>query len=120
MGLVPEAFVSEFVGKHIFDTHESIFKILGKALLKRDIITHSYPHCWRSHKPVIYRATTQWFILLDKPFFAGKTLKEVALSELEKVRFYPANGKNRIYSMIENRPDWCISRQRIGVCLSPF
>ena len=112
MGLVPEAFVSEFVGKHIFDTHESIFKILGKALLKRDIITHSYPHCWRSHKPVIYRATTQWFILLDKPFFAGKTLKEVALSELEKVRFYPANGKNRIYSMIENRPDWCISRQR--------
>ena len=112
MGLVPKEYVSEFVGKNIFETHESIFKILGSNLLKKSVITHSYPHCWRSHKPVIYRATTQWFILLDKPFYQGKTLKELALSELDKVRFYPQNGKNRIYSMIENRPDWCISRQR--------
>lgn len=112
MGLVPQEYVSEFVGKNIFETHESIFKILGSNLLKKSVITHSYPHCWRSHKPVIYRATTQWFILLDKPFYEGKTLKSLALSELEKVRFYPQNGKNRIYSMIENRPDWCISRQR--------
>ena len=112
MGLVPKAFVNEFVGKNIFETHQSIFKILGKALLKKDVITHSYPHCWRSRKPVIYRATTQWFILLDKPFYEGKTLREVALSALEEVRFYPANGKNRLSSMIENRPDWCISRQR--------
>lgn len=112
MGLVPKEYVGEFVGKNIFETHESIFKILGSSLLKKSVITHSYPHCWRSHKPVIYRATTQWFILLDKPFYEGKTLKELALSELEKVRFYPQNGKNRIYSMIENRPDWCISRQR--------
>lgn len=112
MGLVPREYVGEFVGKNIFETHESIFKILGSSLLKKSVITHSYPHCWRSHKPVIYRATTQWFILLDKPFYEGKTLKSLALSELEKVRFYPQNGKNRIYSMIENRPDWCISRQR--------
>lgn len=112
MGLVPQEYVGEFVGKNIFETHESIFKILGSSLLKKSVITHSYPHCWRSHKPVIYRATTQWFILLDKPFYEGKTLKSLALSELEKVRFYPQNGKNRIYSMIENRPDWCISRQR--------
>lgn len=112
MGLVPKEYVGEFVGKNIFETHESIFKILGSSLLKKSVITHSYPHCWRSHKPVIYRATTQWFILLDKPFYEGKTLKSLALSELEKVRFYPQNGKNRIYSMIENRPDWCISRQR--------
>lgn len=112
MGLVPKEYVGEFVGKNIFETHESIFKILGSNLLKKSVITHSYPHCWRSHKPVIYRATTQWFILLDKPFYQGKTLKELALSELDKVRFYPQNGKNRIYSMIENRPDWCISRQR--------
>lgn len=112
MGLVPKEYVGEFVGKNIFETHESIFKILGSNLLKKSVITHSYPHCWRSHKPVIYRATTQWFILLDKPFYEGKTLKSLALSELEKVRFYPQNGKNRIYSMIENRPDWCISRQR--------
>ena len=112
MGLVPKEYVGEFVGKNIFETHESVFKILGSSLLKKSVITHSYPHCWRSHKPVIYRATTQWFILLDKPFYEGKTLKSLALSELEKVRFYPQNGKNRIYSMIENRPDWCISRQR--------
>lgn len=112
MGLVPKEFVGEFVSKHIFDTHESIFKILGSALLKKEVITHSYPHCWRSHKPVIYRATTQWFILLDKPFYNGKTLKEIALEEIDNVRFYPPNGKNRISSMIENRPDWCISRQR--------
>ena len=112
MGLVLKEYVGEFVGKNIFETHESIFKILGSNLLKKSVITHSYPHCWRSHKPVIYRATTQWFILLDKPFYQGKTLKELALSELDKVRFYPQNGKNRIYSMIENRPDWCISRQR--------
>ena len=112
MGLVPKEYVGEFVGKNIFETHESIFKILDSNLLKKSVITHSYPHCWRSHKPVIYRATTQWFILLDKPFYQGKTLKELALSELDRVRFYPQNGKNRIYSMIENRPDWCISRQR--------
>ncbi len=106
MNLVPKEYVNEFVGKNIFDTHKSIFEILGEALLKKDVITHSYPHCWRSHKPVIYRATTQWFILLDKPFYEGKTLREVALNALEGVRFYPANGKNRICSMIENRPDW--------------
>ncbi|TLD95121.1 isoleucine--tRNA ligase [Helicobacter jaachi] len=112
MQLVPKEYVHKFVGKHIFDTHKDIFEILGDALLQKSVITHSYPHCWRSHKPVIYRATTQWFILLDKPFYEGQTLKELALSELQKVRFYPSNGRNRISSMIENRPDWCISRQR--------
>lgn len=112
MGLVPRECVGDFVGKNIFSTHEKIFEILGSALLKRSVITHSYPHCWRSHEPVIFRATTQWFILMDKPFYEGKTLRELALSELERVRFYPSNGKNRIGSMIENRPDWCISRQR--------
>lgn len=112
MSLVPREYISEFVGKHIFDTHEKIFEILGEHLLHKEVITHSYPHCWRSHKPVIFRATKQWFILMDKPFFNGKTLRELALSELEGVKFYPSNGKNRIVSMIENRPDWCISRQR--------
>lgn len=110
--LVPSEYVGEFLGKHIFDTHTRIFEILGESLLKKSVITHSYPHCWRSHKPVIFRATTQWFIAMDKPFYEGKTLRELALSEIEKVRFYPASGKNRIKSMIENRPDWCISRQR--------
>lgn len=110
--LLREPFATQLVGTHIFKAQEKILELLGDSLLKHSKITHSYPHCWRSHEPVIYRATTQWFILLDKPFYQNKTLKELALSELEKITFYPANGKNRIYSMIENRPDWCISRQR--------
>lgn len=112
MGLVPKESVKEIVGKNIFDAQPKILELLGNALLKHSKITHSYPHCWRSHQPVIYRATTQWFILMDEPFYKGKTLKELALEELDKVRFYPHNGKNRIYSMVQNRPDWCISRQR--------
>ncbi|MDD6056302.1 MAG: isoleucine--tRNA ligase [Helicobacteraceae bacterium] len=103
----------EFVGKFIFDTHPRILELLGKNLLKHSKITHSYPHCWRSHKPVIFRATAQWFIMMDLPYSKdGKTLREVALEQINKTRFYPEHGKRRIYSMIENRPDWCISRQR--------
>ncbi len=102
----------EFVGMHIFKAQEKILALLGDSLLKHTKITHSYPHCWRSNKPVIFRATKQWFILMDMPYSEGRTLREVALSELEKVRFYPENGVRRIGSMIENRPDWCISRQR--------
>lgn len=102
----------EFLGKNIFQSQEKIMALLGDSLLKHSKIKHSYPHCWRTHQPVIFRATTQWFILMDKPFYNGKTLREVALEELEKVAFYPASGKNRLKTMIENRPDWCISRQR--------
>lgn len=102
----------EFLGKNIFESQEKIMQILGSSLLKHEKIKHSYPHCWRTHQPVIFRATTQWFILMDKPFHNGKTLREIALEELEKVAFYPASGKNRLKTMIENRPDWCISRQR--------
>lgn len=111
-GLLPKEFIQEFIGKHVFKAQPRILELLGENLLKQSKITHSYPHCWRSHEPVIYRATTQWFILMDKPFFEGKTLRQIALQELENVRFYPATGRNRISSMIENRPDWCISRQR--------
>ena len=103
---------AEFLGKNIFESQEKIMKLLGNALLKSEKIKHSYPHCWRTHQPVIFRATTQWFILMDKPFHNGKTLREIALEEIEKVAFYPASGKNRLKTMIENRPDWCISRQR--------
>lgn len=111
-GLLPSDVASEFVGLHIFKAQERIIALLSDALLSHVKITHSYPHCWRSHEPVIYRATKQWFILMDKPFLDGKTLREIALAEIEKIRFYPENGKNRIKAMIENRPDWCISRQR--------
>lgn len=104
--------VDEFVGMHIFKANEKILELLGPALIKSGKFVHSYPHCWRTHKPVIYRATKQWFIAMDEPMPSGKTLRQVALEEIEKVKFYPQSGINRLSSMIENRPDWCISRQR--------
>ncbi len=108
-GLLPE----EFVGMNVFDANEKILELLGDALLKKEEIKHSYPHCWRTHKPVIFRATKQWFIAVDKaPKELQKTLRQIALEEVEKTTFYPEWGRNRLRSMIENRPDWCISRQR--------
>ena len=106
--------IQEFLGMHIFKAQKKILEILSQtnALLFHEEIIHSYPHCWRTNKPVIFRATKQWFILMDKPFHNGKTLREVALEEIEKTRFYPENGRNRLKTMVENRPDWCISRQR--------
>lgn len=106
--LLPE----HFLGQHIFKAQKEIIELLGESLLKHQVITHSYPHCWRSHQPVIYRATTQWFILMDKPFRDGKTLRQIALEAIEQTTFYPESGRNRIKTMVENRPDWCISRQR--------
>lgn len=104
--------VDELVGMHIFKANEKILELLGPALIKSGKFVHSYPHCWRTHKPVIYRATKQWFIAMDEPKLSGKTLRQVALEEIGKVKFYPQSGINRLSSMIENRPDWCISRQR--------
>ena len=111
LNLLPNA--EEFVGKHIFEANEEILKLLGKALLKVERFTHSYPHCWRSHTPLIFRATKQWFISIDgKPEGERKSLREIALEEIEKTEFYPEWGRNRLNSMVEGRPDWCISRQR--------
>lgn len=111
----------EFVGVNVFDAQEKILELLGSSLISKGKIIHSYPHCWRSHKPVIYRATTQWFILMDKKFHNGKTLREIALDEIKNVNFYPQSGYNRLKAMIENRPDWCISRQRLwGVPIAFF
>ncbi len=104
--------VDEFVGMHIFKANEKILELLGPALIKSGKFVHSYPHCWRTHKPVIYRATKQWFIAMDEPMPSGKTLRQVALEQIGGVKFYPQSGVNRLTSMIENRPDWCISRQR--------
>lgn len=104
--------VDELVGMHIFKANEKILELLGPALIKSGKFVHSYPHCWRTHKPVIYRATKQWFIAMDEPMPSGKTLRQVALEQIGKVKFYPQSGINRLSSMIENRPDWCISRQR--------
>lgn len=104
--------VDELVGMHIFKANEKILELLGPALIKSGKFVHSYPHCWRTHKPVIYRATKQWFIAMDEPMPDGKTLRQVALEQIGGVKFYPQSGINRLTSMIESRPDWCISRQR--------
>ncbi|MDA3907740.1 MAG: isoleucine--tRNA ligase, partial [Sulfurimonas sp.] len=103
----------EFVGQLIFKCNDRILELLGDSLLYESKFIHSYPHCWRSHTPLIFRATRQWFISVDeKPQGEDKTLRNIALSEIEKTLFYPKTGKNRLNSMVENRPDWCISRQR--------
>ncbi|MFP4445838.1 MAG: isoleucine--tRNA ligase, partial [Desulfosudaceae bacterium] len=86
------------------------------SLLARDTMRHSYPHCWRCKKPVIFRATAQWFITMDKT-----GLRQKALAEIDNVRWIPRWGRERIYGMIENRPDWCVSRQRSwGVPITVF
>ncbi|MDO9306067.1 MAG: class I tRNA ligase family protein, partial [Sulfuricurvum sp.] len=103
----------EFVGMHIFKANEPILALLGESLLKVSKFRHSYPHCWRSHTPLIFRATRQWFIAVDGiPEGETKTLRSIAQEEVAKTTFYPETGRNRLGSMVENRPDWCISRQR--------
>jgi isoleucyl-tRNA synthetase len=85
-------------------------------LLARGRLEHSYPHSWRSKAPVLFRNTPQWFVALDEPIHTavhgGRTLREVALAAIDATRFFPDRGRNRIRSMVENRPDWLLSRQR--------
>ena len=102
--------VEEFVGQHVFKADPAIVEKLRQldVLLGHDSLTHSYPHCWRCKKPVIFRATQQWFVSMDE----GR-LRERALEEIDRVQWIPERGRERIYGMIENRPDWCLSRQRI-------
>lgn len=110
--LLPQDLLDEFIGLHIFKANERILELLGDHLLHSSKFIHSYPFCWRTHKPVIYRATKQWFIAMDE-LKDGNTLRECAKEQIAKVKFYPQSGIKRIGSMIENRPDWCISRQRV-------
>ncbi len=114
----------EFIrGLRVFDANEKIIEKLKEvgALLHYEVIKHSYPHCWRCKNPVIFRATPQWFISMDNVLEDGKTLRGEALKEIERVKWFPDWSKNRIKSMVENRPDWCISRQRSwGVPITVF
>lgn len=98
-----------FGGKNVFDANKEIIDLLRQksVLLTTSIIHHSYPHCWRCKNPLIFRATKQWFISLEH-----NELRKKSLEAIEKVEWIPSWGKSRIYSMVENRPDWCISRQR--------
>ncbi|NPB06086.1 MAG: isoleucine--tRNA ligase [Aquificae bacterium] len=111
------------IGLRVFEANRPIIDLLKERgfLVREETIVHSYPHCWRCKNPVIFRATPQWFIGMDLPLEGEKTLRQKALEEIEKVVWIPDYGKNRIKSMVENRPDWCISRQRYwGVPITVF
>ncbi|MFA5238600.1 MAG: isoleucine--tRNA ligase [Phycisphaerae bacterium] len=102
-------------GRNVLEVDTIVNDYLQKKglLFAQAAITHSYPHCWRSKGPVIFRATEQWFISVDKELPpAGKTLRELAMESTGKVKWIPAWGQKRIEGMLESRPDWCISRQR--------
>jgi len=112
----------EYDGKSVFEANQPIIELLKSrgALLHTEKLEHSYPHCWRCHNPVIFRATEQWFISMETPMEGG-TLRARALDEIKKVRWDPAWGEERISNMIATRPDWCISRQRVwGVPIAVF
>ena len=114
--------LSEYAGKQVFEANPAIIELLQqrKMLMASEKIEHSYPHCWRCHQPVIFRATEQWFISMETPM-SGGSLRLRALEEIKKVTWDPSWGEERISNMIATRPDWCISRQRIwGVPIATF
>jgi isoleucyl-tRNA synthetase len=117
----------EYTGQYVFKANPIIIELLRErgALLHTDKVEHSYPHCWRCHNPVIFRATEQWFISMETPMPGGTgksdTLRTRTLQEIKKVKWDPAWGEERLSNMIETRPDWCISRQRVwGVPIAVF
>jgi isoleucyl-tRNA synthetase len=128
--------VPQWAGIHVFKANPQIVELLREtgALVLGESITHSYPHCWRCKNPIIFRGTEQWFVAMDRSLESGRvdesssrqgetpaesleassaTLRQRALAEIDKVKWVPAWGRDRIYGMIENRPDWVISRQRL-------
>ncbi|OGP81912.1 MAG: isoleucine--tRNA ligase [Deltaproteobacteria bacterium RBG_16_58_17] len=110
--------VRDFAGRFVFDANEEINKKLKEegALLGEMEMQHTYPHCWRCKQPIIFRSTEQWFISMEK-----NDLRKKTLAAIDAVTWIPAWGRDRIHGMIENRPDWCISRQRLwGVPITMF
>ncbi|MDC3068251.1 isoleucine--tRNA ligase [Candidatus Pelagibacter sp.] len=110
--------VALFEGIHIFKSNPIVIEKLKeqKKLLSSGELVHSYPHSWRSKAPLVHRATPQWFISMD-----SHKLRNKALKAIDETTFYPSKGKERLKSMIETRPDWCVSRQRVwGVPLPIF
>jgi len=113
----------EYDGLQVFKANQPIIELLRScgALLHEEKVEHSYPHCWRCHNPVIFRATEQWFISMETPMLGGGTFRTRALAEIKKVKWDPTWGEERISNMVETRPDWTISRQRVwGVPIAIF
>ncbi len=111
-----EVGIDELVGTHVFKSNERIIELLQEAgaLIAREDYRHSYPHCWRSKTPILFRSVEQFFVRIDD-------IREKALEEIDKVTWLPHWGRNRIHGTVESRPDWCISRQRTwGVPLPVF
>jgi isoleucyl-tRNA synthetase len=107
-----------FAGEHVFKANQHVIDVLKEhgALVHHHAYTHSYPHCWRHKTPIIFRATPQWFISMDK-----KGLREASIEQIHQTQWIPEWGQNRIESMVAGRPDWCISRQRTwGVPIALF
>jgi isoleucyl-tRNA synthetase len=123
----PLATPPPFEGKTVWAANPIILAMLEeqRALMGSSYLEHSYPHCWRCHNPIIFRATEQWFISLETPMKrpdgSETTFRQLSIEEIDKVVWDPAWGKERITNMIATRPDWCISRQRIwGVPIAVF
>lgn len=110
--------VEHFGGMFVTKANPAIIQKMREngTLISESTLNHSYPHCWRCHQPIIFRATAQWFISMDQ-----QGLRKKALEAINQTQWIPSWGKERIYGMVENRPDWCVSRQRawgvpIAIC----